>query len=305
MPIIEIQVADRIQRHLAAVRLMSYMVFPDDDELRAASEITFRTKLAQWYSETFAKLKPASQKRLLRAIKPLRGKDLARALANPSAWMRSKLFDDFLEPAGGSIRGAVALTESPSAEEIKRKWTDRWWSVVYTGKLVALIGSIHQHQKEVDASVNKAIHILCVTEGNDKQRMSAFRQSGFSGVYESSLKKAWAKFRSVAHLCAAYITTETHHYQEQLSRDFWEYWEQSPALYDDRVFREFCLLAKSVESFATSFFPRGQRQPLIPKDEIFALPDEIFGPGLLPQSRALTDEEIAAMKTYRAPKLFV
>ena len=34
MPTIEIRISERIQRHLAAVRLMSYMVFPDDAKLR-------------------------------------------------------------------------------------------------------------------------------------------------------------------------------------------------------------------------------------------------------------------------------
>jgi hypothetical protein len=172
--------------------------------------------------------------------------------------------------------------------------------------LIALIGSINQHHHEAGASVNKAIHILCETEGSDKERMSSFRQSGFPCVYESSLKKAWAKFRPVAHLCGAYITTETHYYEEELSRDFWEYWKQPPALYDDRTFKVFCLLAKSGEKFATSFRPRGQRQPLISKAEIFALPEDIFQPGCpLPPFRALTEAEVAALKTYRAPKQFV
>jgi hypothetical protein len=198
------------------------------------------------------------------------------------------------------------LTHSPSAEELKGEWTRRWWSVVYTGKIIALIGSIDQHHGEFGASVNKAIHILCETEGNDKQHMLVSQQSGFPGVYESSLKKAWAKFRPVAHLCAAYVTTETHYYEQQLSRDFWEYWKEAPAFYHDEVFEAFCILAKSAERFATSFFPRGQRQPLISKEEIFALPDEIFEPGItLPAPRALTDEEFAALKTYRAPKRFV
>jgi hypothetical protein len=305
MPTIEIPIFSRIGRHLAAVRLMSYMVFPDDEKLRTAAEITFRTKLGDWYSETFENEKASLQRRFLRAMGPVLGDELPEALANPSAWMRNRFFNDFLEPAGGIIRGAVALTESPSAEDVQREWTGRWWSTVYTGKLIALIGSIHQHHEEVGASVNKAIHILCATEGNDKQRMSDFRRFGFPGVYESSLKKAWVKFRPVAHLCGAYVTTETHYYAGQLSRHFGEYWKQPPAFYDDRVFQQFCLLAKWVEMFASSFFPRGQRQPLIPKDEIFALPDEIFGPELpLQRFRALTDQEFAALKTYRAPKQF-
>lgn len=305
MPTIEIEISERIQRHLAAVRVMSFMVFPDDTEQRAASEITFRTILADWYAGTFAKLERKVQKQVVRRISSKLG-ELPRALASPAAWLRNRIFDDFLKPAGGTHSGALALTGSPSAEELKSEWTRRWWPIIYTGKLIALIGSIDQHQSEVGASVNKAIHILCQTEGNDKQRMLAFKQSGFPGVYESSLKKAWTRFRPVAHLCAAYVTTETHYYERQLSRDFWEYWKEPPAFYQDEVFEVFCLLAKSVERFATSFLPRGQRQPLISKDEIFALPDEIFEPGItLPSFRALTEEELIALKTYRAPKSFV
>lgn len=55
MPSIEIDMSGRISRHLAAVRLMSHMVYPDDARLRGASEITFRTILAGWYSGALAK----------------------------------------------------------------------------------------------------------------------------------------------------------------------------------------------------------------------------------------------------------
>jgi hypothetical protein len=146
----------------------------------------------------------------------------------------------------------LALTGSPSAEELKSEWTRRWWPIIYTGKLIALIGSIDQHQSEVGASVNKAIHILCQTEGNDKQRMLAFKQSGFPGVYESSLKKAWTRFRPVAHLCAAYVTTETHYYERQLSRDFWEYWNGAAGLLSGRSIRSIlppCQVGGKIRNF--------------------------------------------------------
>jgi hypothetical protein len=67
------------------------------------------------------------------------------------------------------------------------------------------------------------------------------------------MKKAWAKFGPVAHLCAAYVTTETHYYKEQISDDFWEYWKEPPAFYDDRAFSVFCRLAKSAESLQLPF----------------------------------------------------
>jgi hypothetical protein len=304
VPTIEIEVSDRIARHLASVRLMSYMVFPDNPELRVASEVTFRTQLADWYAEAFAKQNKEVQRRGLRKLKS--SEERARAFANPSAWMRNKLFSDFLEPLGGVIGGAVALTTSPSADELKQEWTRRWFGVVYTGKLVCLIFSINEHHPQVGASLNKAIYVLRETDGKDKERNAGFRQFGFPAVYESSLKEAWRRFKPVAHLCAAYVTTESYYYEDELSRDFMEYWLKPPAFYQDDAFGTFVRVARSVEQFATTFRPHGQRHTLITKDEIYSLPERIFDSEAPPLSaRTLTDDEIAVLKTYRAPKQFV
>jgi hypothetical protein len=77
---------------------------------------------------------------------------------------------------------------------------------------------------QVGASLNKAIHVLRETDGKDEKRNAGLRQLGFPGVYESSLKEAWRQFKPVAHLCAAYVTTESYYYEDELSRDFMEYW---------------------------------------------------------------------------------
>ena len=304
MPTIEIEVSDRIARHVASVRLMSYMVFPDNPELRAASEVTFRTQLADWYAEAFAKQKKEAQRRGLHKLES--SEERTRALADPPAWMRNKLFSDFLKPLGGVIGGAVALTASPSADALKEEWTRRWFGVVYTGKLVCLIFSINEHHPQVGASLNKAIYVLRETDGKDKERNAGLRQFGYPGVYESSLKEAWRTFKPVAHLCAAYVTTESHYYQDELSRDFMEYWLKPPAFYQNDVFGTFCRVARSVEQFVTTFRPHGQRHALITQDEIYSLSEKIFDPKTPPLSaRRLTDDEIAALKTYRAPKQFV
>jgi hypothetical protein len=88
MPTIEIEVSDRIARHVATVRLMSYMVFPDNPDLRTASEVTFRTKLADWYSGVFAEEKKEAQRRVLRGVKPGgtgRNRCLSGSRARPSS----------------------------------------------------------------------------------------------------------------------------------------------------------------------------------------------------------------------------
>ncbi len=306
MPTIEIEVSDRIARHLASVRLMSYMIFPDNLDLRTASEVTSRTKLADWYSGVFAEEKKKAQTRVLSGVEFKSAEERARALADPSAWVRDKLFDDFLKPLGGVIGGAIALTDSPSADALMQEWTRRWFGIVYTGKLVCLIFSINEHHPQFGASLNKAIYVLRETDGKDEERNAGLRQFGFPSVYESSLKEAWRQFKPVAHLCAAYVTTESHYYEDELSRDFMEYWLKPPALYQDDVFGTFCRVARSVEQFVTTFRPHGRRQALISKDEIYSLPEKIFEPKASPLSaRKLTDDEMAALKTYRAPKQYV
>ncbi len=306
MPIIEIDVSARADRHLEAVRLMSYMLFPDDVKLRLADEITLRFITADWCSSRFAKEDRREQSRVIRRIGPRLGTDLARALADPAAWMKREILDYVLSPVGGIYDAAPQLTMSPSAEELDREWTNRWWSIVYTGKLIELIGSIDQHDPRAEASLNKAIHILCQTEGNGKHLKVKLRQRGFPGVYESSLKKAWRRFKPVAHLCAAYVITQTRYHEVQPDEEFWECWKEPPVFYKNLPFLVFCLVAKWVETFATSFFPRDQRKPLIAKEEIFALPKEILD--LVPPHcpfRMLTEEEVAALNTYQAPKHWV
>jgi hypothetical protein len=302
VPTIGIKVADRIQRHLAAVRLMAYMLFPDSAELRAAGELVFATKLAGWYSDTFEKQKEAAKRRVILGARSKLGNEFSRALADPSAWMRRKLFDDFLKPFGGALGGAVELADSPSASWLDQEWARRWFDICYTGQLICLIGSIHRHHTEVGASLNKAIHVMCKTQGTIPLP-AVLTRLGVRGIYESSLKEAWRVFKPVAHLCAAYVMTETHFYEEEFSRDFWEYWAQSPAFHRDDVFGIFCIAAKAVERFATSYRSHGQSDALISEDEIYALPDAIFGPGTPYGSfRPLSEHEVAALKTYRAPK---
>ena len=306
MPTIEIEVSDRIARHLASVRLMSYMIFPDNLDLRIAGEVTFRTKLADWYSGTFAEKKKEAQKRVLNGVEFKSGEERARAFADPSAWVRDKLFSHFLKALGGVIRSAIALTDSPSADTLKQEWTRRWFGIVYAGKLVCLIFSINEHHPEIGASLNKAIYVLRETEGKDEERNAGLRQFGFRSVYESSLKEAWRRFKPVAHLCAAYVTTESNYCEDELPRDFMEYWLKPPALYEDDVFGTFCVVARSVEQFVTTFRPHSRRQALISKDEIYSLPEKIFDPMVpLLSARRLTDDEMAALNTYKAPKQFV
>jgi hypothetical protein len=86
VPTIEIETDDPIQRHLAALRIMSYMVFPDDPELRKASETTFRTRIADWYSQVFATREKKAQIQFVKGCPPKSSNELQRALADPATF---------------------------------------------------------------------------------------------------------------------------------------------------------------------------------------------------------------------------
>jgi hypothetical protein len=303
LPTIEIETNDVIQRHAAALRIMSYMVFPDRPELRDASEATFRTKVADWYAQAFAKLGKEAQIQFVKEWGFKSRKELRRALADPASWSQKIVFDEFLRPLGGVIGGAIALTNSLSAMEFNEEFRRRWFGIHYTGKLIFLIGSINEQRPSAGASLNKAFHVLRETDGKDQALTALYKEHGYPAVNDSSLKAAWKVFRPVAHLCVAFVAIETLCDKNYVSRGFTEYWSERPVLHEDLVFNAFCMFAKFAESFVTSFRPQGQRKALIPREEIYALPDELFDSGP-PQLlwMNLLDEEVKALEGYQAPK---
>jgi hypothetical protein len=104
----EFNVSTRVDRHLVAVRLMSYMAFSDDSGLRNAAETTSRAKLAEWYATTFAHRAESKQREGLLRIRKMQD-ELPRALADPAKWAKNWIFNNFLEPIGG-LAGGVAVT---------------------------------------------------------------------------------------------------------------------------------------------------------------------------------------------------
>jgi hypothetical protein len=302
MPTIEIKTNDMLERHLAALRLMSFMVFPDNPELRKASEITFRTKVAARYAQVLANQRKETQIRFVNESQPQSREELRTALADPASWLREVLLNVLLKPLGGVIGGALALTDSPSAQEFVEEFRRRWFAIHYTGTLIWLIGSINEQRPGAGASLNKALHVLSETDGKNTALTATLKEYGYPAVNDSSLKAAWRVFRPVAHLCAAYVATETLRSRDHISRGFTEYWSLSSPLHDDVVFYIFCNIAKSAESFVTSFRSHGHQNALIPREEICALPDKMSDQSV-PSLRwmKLRDEEVSALRTYRAP----
>jgi hypothetical protein len=299
-----------IECHLAAGCLMSHMFFPDNAERCRTNEIIFRINFADWWSGQVVQLgKEELERRILLAVDSGFGGQVPSATEDTCAWVRRSIFDAYLGPFGGAIGAALALKGSPSEQALEEDWMRRWFGVVMTGRLILLIGSINQHTS-FGASFNKAIHVARETDGNDKEIKALLKQLGYPGIYDSSLKKAWRTFKPVAHLCGAYVITELLYRGEKLFReifrDFAKYWRH-PALVDlFTAFSMYCTFGRFIEEFATSFRPHGRRDPLISTEEIYSL-DRNFGFTLVFKLSfpPLTEEEIAALKGYSAPKSLV
>lgn len=298
-----------IRRYLAAGQIMSHMYFPDNAELCNASEIIFRAKFAEWWSDQVVELGEEKQKQIILAGGSKFREELPSFLADPRAWTRRWMFDNYLRRFGGAIGAMFALKDSPSEQALEEDRMRRWFGVVFTGRLILLIGSINQ-QTRSGASLNKAIHVASETDGNNTDIKALLKLYNHPGIYDSSLKKTWRTFKPVAHLCGAYLITELLYrggqFFRDIFRDFTQYRDKPPALYQFTAFSMFCTYAKFIDEFVTSFRPHGQRDALISKEEIFSL-DSILGPQLLFQLSfpTLNDEERASLKRYQAPKSFV
>jgi hypothetical protein len=299
VPIVDLNVSDHARRRLAQLRVMCTMTFPDDPKLRAGSEIAYWTQFAALFSDGVAKQDQPAPSPIICPIRANLDSEPVSELADSGTRTRRRFLASLLAPYGGRHDAILQLADTPSVDELNREWAARWWDIFYTGKALSLIGSIHRYHAKMGASLNKAIFILRETEARRPMR-------GFRQLCESNLNKAWTRFRPVAHLCAAYFQTECDHYKEEMARDFGEYWEKPPALFDDVVFQKFLLLAKAAEDFATTYCPRGRQQPLISREEIFALPEGVIDPAcVLPEFEPLTEAEFAALDRYRAPQQLV
>src|ERR1700683_1080039 len=154
-----------ICRHLAAGRMLSHMLFPDDAELRRANEIIFRTKFADEWSGKVVQLgRQELERRILCEMGSGLHRQVPSAIDDPCAWVRRSIFDNYLAPYGGAVGAALALKDLPSEQALEQESMRRWFGIIFTGRLTLLIGSIDQHTSR-GASLNKAIHVMDETDG--------------------------------------------------------------------------------------------------------------------------------------------
>jgi hypothetical protein len=295
-----------IRRYLLGGHILSQMLFPDDPDRRRAREIIFRTKFADRWSRQGdlgeSQLEP-------RTFVDVCSGSLRSVAGEIDPNIRKSIFDSCLRPFGETIGATLALKDSPSEQALDAECMRRWFGVLYTGRLILLIGSI-EHYTPFGGSLNKAIHVMRETDGNNSEIRALARQFDGQSICDSSLKKAWRIFKPVAHLCAAYLMTELRYRGVRLFtdmfRDFATYCQHPSLLEQFTAFSMFCAFARFIEEFVTSFRSHGQTDSLISTQQIYSVERHwgltwVFELDFPP----LTREEMAALTTYRAPKSFV
>lgn len=205
----DIDPSGRMGQRLAQIRVMCTMTFPDDPELRARAEITYWALFADQFSRRRSQYQATSSIQSSFIGTELVSNQLPEATASDDE-TTARFLAHLLAPFRGSHEAISRLVDSPSVDELNRIWAARWWDIFFTGKLLSLIGSIHQYRPKSGTSLNKAIFILRETDPNYPIR-------GVRQACESNLNKAWSKFRAVAHLCMAYFRTESDYYKQELA----------------------------------------------------------------------------------------
>jgi hypothetical protein len=128
--------------------------------------------------------------------------------------------------------------------------------VATTGRILVTIRSIEvHHRKEFPGggSVKKAAFLLESTDHADVSRGLIFKN-------EKDIKRAWGKFKDVAHLAASLILTD-------ISR--------VDAATELRAVLVFLMIARDFEKFGTSFSPHARKSPLIDPTSIWSIPESL------------------------------
>lgn len=180
--------------------------------------------------------------------------------------------------------GLSALATNGGMRAIKTHVESTLEAVFWTGRLGTLIYNLdgaHKDSIRGGASLNKAVGLIAKT----------------GGPKEDTLKAAWRKYSSVAHIISA---LDYWRFSQKLEDSFDEPGDLfAPARY---MTASTLFVARFYQEFFTNFVPRhGRKLPLIDPSEIWSLPDQIaFHPSLIRPLR-INDDDLAVVQSYRAP----
>jgi len=147
--------------------------------------------------------------------------------------------------------------------------------VATVGHILTTVRSIEVHHPELrGGSVKKAIFLIdeFISTVNPQVKQN-----------QKYIREAWAKFKDVAHLAAAFVLT-THNMREDIGDDLEE-------------FGVFLAIAKDFEMFGVSFYPHAQKRPLLDPSRIWSVPNYPWLPKI-PCAPRLHKDNLPTLKRY-------
>ena len=260
----------------AAQRLLTYMAWPNDETRRKQYMSTLgATIIADMENAT-----------------PEDFGDLGIAMARQADWEQlrkevvERLSDRHFRPHGGFSMVASAPGFEALASEVGKK-TRAWCA---TGQLLYTVRCIAEFHKDVPggASVKKGVEL-----------MTNFVKGSDAIKDRTRIMDAWAVFKPVAHLCAAFTEAAAIalKFGGPVKREIVD-----GAPFFSGLGRTLAV-ARDYEKFMTSFEPHGQRFPLVSPESAHRVPEKARLRSMPASINPLPTEMVDALKDYRAPKL--
>jgi hypothetical protein len=189
------------------------------------------------------------------------------------------LKNQFLEKGG-----VKTLKDAPSDSEILKKFVSSFYKGRVAGEILFLLKQMDDANiGRQGSSVNKAVHII------ETLRSEFYREMG-QPANVRYFQESFQEYKSVAHLWATYC----------LSKESTAYPEQHDPRSEQSLIG-FLNIAENFRRFATTFTPHGQRKPIILEDETLSPPEFLPPLPLDIPLPPLSEEQLAAINSYRAP----
>jgi hypothetical protein len=112
--------------------------------------------------------------------------------------------------------------------------------------------------------------------------------------------EAWAQYRSVAHLCAAF--TEAAAIAVKLGGDVRKEIEDGGVFFSG--LGRTLAVARNYQNFMTTYCPHGRRAPLVPIADVWEVPSAAKLKPMSASIDKLPPIGVRALTNYRAPKRF-
>jgi hypothetical protein len=181
-----------------------------------------------------------------------------------------------------SLGGPPALADLPSFDALNEALSERmnkWWT---TARVVELIYRADQTAGlEGFASINKAVHVLEVLRPKDADVKKWPRHA-------SDIRGMWSSCRPVAHFCSAVTTFQRAIQSEQVTGSLPDW------------LPEILAVARGFQRWGMSRVDPRSKQPLLMPGETWCVADDLELPEIPLSKQGLADEEIQAMKSYKA-----